>query len=126
MDNFTNILLTISAIGTFYVVRKFTSRLSPSIPFAGEQSVLARLKVPIEYGKDPVHFLCKTRRSLGDVFCVDLFVVKIVFLLGPEGNKAVLRAPEDELSFWEQVRWAMGPVLERGKSSIHIPRPPCF
>lgn len=42
-------------------------------------------------------------------------VAKIVFVLGPEGNKEVLRATEDQLSFWEQIRWALGPLLEKSE-----------
>ena len=77
----------------------------------------SRITVPVKYRKDPINFLLETREQLGDVFCVDLFVTKFVFVLGPEGNREVLRAPEERLSFWEQVRWAMGPVLLRGKES---------
>ena len=103
---------TLFVAGIAYGAVKFNTRISPSIPYAGEQSIADRLQVPVQYGKDPIEFLRKTRQLLGDVFCVDLFVAKIVFFLGPDGNKEIMRAAEDKLSFLEQVRWAMGPVID--------------
>ena len=113
-------LTTLSAViliaSGVFLRSKFNRRISPTIPYAGEESFVSRLTVPVKYGKDPVKFLLQTREQLGDVFCVDLFVTKFVFILGPDGNREVLRAPEDRLSFWEQVLWAMGPVLQRGEN----------
>ncbi|EJD00757.1 cytochrome P450 [Fomitiporia mediterranea MF3/22] len=105
-------LPTIVVGAILYAAHRFTTRISPTIPYAGEESLSARLKAPIEYGKDPVEFLRKTRKKLGDVFCVDLFAFKLVFVLGPEGNKAILRAPEEKISFLEQIKWAMGATLD--------------
>lgn len=105
----------VAILGIAGVVQWFSRRLSPSLPYAGESSFASRLLTPVIYGKDPVGFLCETRKRLGDVFCVDLLVTKIVFVLGPEGNKEVLRATEDQLSFWEQIRWALGPLLEKSE-----------
>lgn len=101
--------LVIGAI--LYAIHKFTSRISPTIPYAGEASLGARLSAPVEYGKDPAEFLRKTRKQLGDVFCVDLFATKIVFVLGAEGNKEVLRAAEEKLSFWDGIKWVFGPIM---------------
>ncbi|KAH8115693.1 cytochrome P450 [Phellopilus nigrolimitatus] len=103
---------TLVVAGIAYAVHRFNTRISPTIPYAGEESLAARLRVPVEYGKDPVEFLRKTRKQLGDVFCVDLFAAKIVFVLGAEGNKAVMRAAEDKLSFFEQIKWALGPTID--------------
>ena len=118
MDSFlpsirSNILLAPALLlaGLAYGAFKFNTRVSPGIPYAGEQSLIDRLQAAGEYGKDPVEFLRKTRKQLGDVFCVDLLVVKIVFVLGAEGNKEVTRAVEDKLSFWDQVKWALGAVV---------------
>lgn len=108
-------LLAAFVVSAAYLKTKLTRQISPTIRYAGEGSIISRLQVPVKYGKDPINFLREAREILGDVFCVDLFVTQIVFFLGPEGNKEVLRASEDHLSFWEQVRWAMGPVLERGE-----------
>lgn len=74
------------------------------------------MQVPVAYGKDPVGFLATQRKQLGDVFCVDLFLVKIVFLLGSEGNKVVFRAHEDDLSFWENIKTFIGPRVTAGSS----------
>ncbi|THG94513.1 hypothetical protein EW145_g8124, partial [Phellinidium pouzarii] len=102
---------TLVVAGIAYAVHRFTTRISPNVPYAGEESLVDRLRVPVDYGKDPVAFLRRTREKLGDVFCVDLFAVKIMFVLGTEGNKEVMRAPEDKLSFFEQIRWSMGPLM---------------
>lgn len=108
------LLVPVVAILGLSVLLRFSRRLSPSLPYAGESSIASRLSTPILYGKNPVGFLCETRKSLGDVFCVDLIVTKIVFILGPEGNKDVLKATEDQLSFWKQIEWALGPLVEKG------------
>ncbi|KIP08304.1 hypothetical protein PHLGIDRAFT_127124 [Phlebiopsis gigantea 11061_1 CR5-6] len=104
-------IATLSLCGLFYVVRRFTTRISPNIPYACEGSLGSRLNAAAEYGKDPVEFLRKTRERLGDIFCVDLLMLRIVFFLGSEGNKTVLRAAEDKLSFMEQIKWAMGAAM---------------
>lgn len=110
----------LAAAFTIFLNIKLTRQISPTIRYAGEGSLISRLHVPVKYAKDPINFLCESRRILGDVFCVDLFITQFVFVLGPNGNREVLRATEDHLSFWEQVRWAMGPVLERGEySNVH-------
>ncbi|KAI5117570.1 hypothetical protein M0805_005634 [Coniferiporia weirii] len=111
ITSYALIVPTLLVAGIAYAAHKFTTRVSPTIPYAGEDSLAERLRVPVEYGKDPVEFLRRTRKKLGDVFCVDLFAVKIVFALGTEGNKEVLRASEDRLSFFEQIKWSMGPTV---------------
>ncbi|TDL19811.1 cytochrome P450 [Rickenella mellea] len=104
-----------------YLFRRFTNRVSPNIPYAGSDSLWDRLKVPVEYGIDPVGFLAKQREKLGDVFCVDLFLVKIVFFLGSDGNKVVLRAAEDQLSFWEGLRWLTGGLWDHSLDYLDWP-----
>lgn len=108
---------TLSIVVVAYTVRRFSTRISPTIPYVGEGSLSSRLQAPVEYSKDPVNFLNKARNKLGDVFCVDLFAVKIVYLLGVEGNRDILRASEDEISFWENARWAFGPVMDWSEST---------
>ena len=105
-----------AAIGAFaYGLYHFKKRISLDIRYAGQKSLLDRLRVPVEFGKDPIHFLTKTRQEKGqkypEVFCVDLFVTKFVFLLGAEGNRAIFRASEDELSFVEGNLRFLGPFL---------------
>lgn len=107
---------SLAATGLGYAAFKFVTRVAPTIPYAGEESLGARLRVPLEYGKDPVEFLCRTRKKLGDVFCVDLFVLKVVFVLGPEANRIILRAPEEKLSFWTAVRRLQPPQFSTSES----------
>ena len=96
---------------------KFYTRVSPAIPYAGEKSFYDRLQAPVQYSKDPAEFLRKARKELGNVFCVDLFAAKIVFVLGPEGNKEVMKAAEEKLNFAAQLRWALGPIASNSKLS---------
>ena len=98
-----------------YIVHLFTTRISPNVPYVGEGSWKERLKVPVQYGKDPIGTLVKARKELGNVFCVDLFIFRVVFVLGAEGNREVLKSAEEDLSFWEQARWAFGPKLSASK-----------
>lgn len=114
------LLPTLVVSGIIFGAFKFNTRISPTIPYAGEQSLADRLQVPVEYGNDPIEFLKKTRKQLGDVFCVDLLVAKIVFVLGAEGNKEVMRAAEDKLSFNDGLIWALGPILKDGKLSASM------
>lgn len=113
----TTILLGLIAYGIY----RFTTRVSPGIPYAGEESLWARLQVPVEYSQDPIEFLRKTRRKLGDVFCVDLFLVKFVFFLGPKNNRMIFRAHEEELSFWDIIEWTLGPRLSESEYSGSLP-----
>lgn len=94
-----------------YLIQRFATRISPTIPYVGGNSLFKRLGAVVENGKDPVGFLRRTRKELGDVFCVDMMMFKLVFFLGAEYNRDVLRAAEEDLSFWEQIRWAMGPRI---------------
>ena len=112
------LLPTITLAAIVYLVQNRIARVSPNIPYAGEGSLRKRLGAVVQYGKDPVEFLRKTRKELGDVFCVDLFVAKIVFFLGADYNKEILRAPEEELSFWEGIRWAFGPIVSESTSIL--------
>eukprot|EP01112_Ceratiomyxa_fruticulosa_P003834 TRINITY_DN1414_c0_g1_i1.p1 TRINITY_DN1414_c0_g1~~TRINITY_DN1414_c0_g1_i1.p1 ORF type:complete len:402 (+),score=77.55 TRINITY_DN1414_c0_g1_i1:416-1621(+) len=57
----------------------------------------------VDYGKDPINFLLKARKDLGDVFIVDLFVIKFIFVLGGKNANKILTASEDKVSFWEMV-----------------------
>ena len=116
------VLGALLAVVVSLIFRRFNKRISPSIPYAGsptssrDATLLERLQVPQEYAKDPVSFLCKTRSILGDVFCVDLLAVKMVFVLGPESNRVLLKAPEKQLSFDEAVKWSMGRTVAHRES----------
>ena len=116
------LVFTLLAAGAVYAFRRFNTRVSPTIPYAGsptpsrDATLSERLLVPQEYAKDPISFLCRTRSILGDVFCVDLLATKIVFALGPEGNKEVFKASEDKLSFIEAIKWSLGPTVTMSES----------
>ncbi|KAJ3549158.1 hypothetical protein NM688_g5209 [Phlebia brevispora] len=111
------VVCTSLALAIAYAFHRFTRRVSPTIPYAGAASpgrdptFLERLQAAGEYAKDPIAFLAKTRGILGDVFCMDLLVTKIVFFLGPEGNKEIFRSAEDRLSFEHGIKWSLGPPI---------------
>lgn len=107
-----------STLALYLWYKRFTTRVSPTVPYAGEGSLGSRLKVLAEYGSDPAKFLIQQRKKLGDVFCVDLFLVKFVYFLGPEANRAILRAPENELGFYEFVKRFMGSFAESMDNSL--------
>ena len=48
----------------------------------------------IFFGKDPVKYLQSQRDIHGNVFLVDLFVLRMVFVLGPEANNTVFKGTE--------------------------------
>lgn len=117
--------ITILAGLATYVVQRFTTRVSPTIPFVGGNSLVARLSAAELFGRNPVELLKRSRELYGDAFCIDLILFKIVFFLGSENNKRVLRASEDELSFIESVKWALGPRIDGCRSSLHYSHDTC-
>lgn len=56
-----------------------------SIPFLGNA---------IEWGADPLQFLLKQKNLLGDVFRVNLVLIKITFVIGPRVSRAQLISTE--------------------------------
>lgn len=67
----TSLLLAAAAGAILFLGHcRFTKRVG-TVPYAGEESLLARLKVPIEYGKYPVKYFVETRKKVGDVFYVN-------------------------------------------------------
>lgn len=59
---------------------------TPSLPFFGNS---------ISFRKDPIKFLQSQQARHGNIFLVDLMVLRIVFCLGPEGNNAVFKGTEE-------------------------------
>ena len=104
------------ALAVYMLYRRFTTRVSPTIPYAGEGSLRSRFNALAEYNSYPIEFFKKQREKLGDVFCVDLLLIKVVYVLGVEGNKSVLHAAESELSFWEVTERFLGPFIRKGAS----------
>lgn len=68
------VLLVIPLVAWFYLHPSAIAWTRTSIPIVG--SALA-------YAADPVAFLLDQREQLGDVFRVDLLVVRVTVLLGP-------------------------------------------
>jgi sterol 14alpha-demethylase len=58
---------------------------TPALPFLGNA---------IHYGKDPVGYLCSQRARHGDMFLVDLVVLRMVFVLGSEGTNTIFKGTE--------------------------------
>ena len=126
MPSFTTGALALLVVGLSYGYYRFTQRISPTIPYAGsptptrDPTISERLRAAEEFGKDPVSFLCKTRGIVGNVFCVDLLVTKIVFLLGPEGNRELYKAPDEKLNFYDAIKWAFGPTMRHRESNCYV------
>jgi hypothetical protein len=69
----------------------------------------------ISYGLNPIKFLQSQRSRHGDVVLVNLAVIKMVFLLGPDGNNAFFKGTErNGISFWAAISFIFGPVVEKG------------
>ena len=83
---------------------------TPHIPLIGNS---------ISFGIDPVKFLINQRAKHGDIFLVNLVIIRIVFFLGPEGTNAVLKGTEKGgVSLWVALSFLMGKAVERGSPSI--------
>src|SRR5437762_866106 len=48
----------------------------------------------VSYGINPIKFLLDQRTRHGNIFLVDLAVIRIVFFLGPEGTNAILKGTD--------------------------------
>jgi sterol 14-demethylase len=66
-----------------------------------------------DFSRDPCATMDRGARECGEVFRLNLFGNSIVVILGPEGNEAVFRAPEDVLSPKEAYR-LMTPIFGAG------------
>ena len=84
-------LVSVSLLLYYFYYQRVLKRVSPTIPYVGEESLLARLKAAGDYNLNTVKFLVEQRKKLGDVFCVDLIILKIVFFLGAEGDRKSTR-----------------------------------
>eukprot|EP01117_Protostelium_nocturnum_P002468 TRINITY_DN1315_c0_g1_i1.p1 TRINITY_DN1315_c0_g1~~TRINITY_DN1315_c0_g1_i1.p1 ORF type:complete len:490 (-),score=164.44 TRINITY_DN1315_c0_g1_i1:82-1551(-) len=56
-----------------------------------------------DFALNPVGFLVEQRRKLGDVFVMDLFILKFVVLLGAKNSSKVLKASDNEFHFLEGI-----------------------
>jgi sterol 14-demethylase len=79
---------------------------TPCLPLVGNA---------IHFGIDPVNFLVRQRARHGDVFLVNLAIIRVVFFLGPEGTNAILKGTEKGgISFWEALRYVIGGAVDKG------------
>jgi sterol 14alpha-demethylase len=73
----------------------------------------------ISFGVDPIKFLIAQRVRHGDIFLVNLVVVRIAFFLGTDGTNAIFKGTEKSgISFWAAVADIFGPTTAKGV--------PCF
>lgn len=94
------ILILVLIVGVLYYLLKPPSigniaTATPHFPIVGNA---------IAYGKDPLKFLAKQRARYGDVFLVNLGILRAVFFLGPQGTTAILKGTERSgLSFYQPL-----------------------
>ena len=91
----------------------------PSIPgIPNATPMLPLIGNAIHFGIDPVTFLVNQRATHGDVFLVNLGIIRIVFFLGPEGTNAILKGTEKGgISFWDALRFVIGGAVDVGRCS---------
>lgn len=88
---------------------------TPNLPIVGNA---------IHFGLNPVAFLKTQRARHGDVFLVNLAIIKIVFFLGPEGTNAILKGTEKGgISFWDALKFVIGGTVNKGNASRNPIRP---
>src|SRR5579862_6881492 len=79
---------------------------TPCLPIVGNA---------IHFGINPVKFLKTQRARHGDVFLVNLAIIKIIFFLGPEGTNAILKGTEKGgISFWDALKFVIGGAVNKG------------
>lgn len=101
-------ILSLAGFTIGYLVWRFLTRLPPGIPNAvGRLPVVGAAQ---ELGEDPIGFLTKHRRKLGDVFSVDVIFFRIVFVLGNTSVSQFLKNKEKDFSFWDALAKAQ-PLL---------------
>ena len=68
----------------------------------------------VSYGLDPISFLKSKRAEHGDVFMVDLAILKVVFFLGPEATNQFFQGTERKgFSLWSVVGYMFGPKAQK-------------
>jgi hypothetical protein len=82
----------------------------------------------ISFGIDPIKFLLSQRARHGNVFLVNLAIIRIVFFLGTDGTNAIFKGTERSgISFWEAVLFIFGETAKTSKQPqaaiINKPRP---
>lgn len=97
----------------------------PSIPgIPNATPMLPLIGNAIHFGMDPVKFLVNQRERHGNVFLVNLAIIRIVFFLGPEGTNAILKGTEKGgISFWDALRFVIGGAVDVGEYLCSSPLP---
>jgi sterol 14-demethylase len=72
--------------------------LDGGLPFLGHA---------LEFNRNPVRFLLRGRRRLGDVFSFLLAGNRVAVLMGPRAQEAFFRAPDDHLSARDAYRFTV-------------------
>jgi Cytochrome P450 len=112
----TLILFTIS-LSIAFVLHYFVNgpsvngipHATPSLPLVGSAPW---------YRRAPVEFLQSQRQKHGDIVLVNLGVLRVVFLLSPEGTNALLKGTEKSgVSLPETVSYLFGDPFRKGMSA---------
>lgn len=75
----------IAALVLCHVLRPSTKE--GAIPWA--KSTIPILGNALEYGSDPLRFLLKQKQTVGEVFRVNLLLMKVTFVIGPRVRKNI-------------------------------------
>jgi|SRR5579862_7808554 len=87
----------------------------PSIPNATPN--LPLIGNALSYGIDPIKFLSSQKARHGDIFLVNLAIIRIVFFLGPEGSNTVFRHTEKSgVSLYSALAFLIGESVAKGHS----------
>jgi len=115
MTNFNAISLFILALLLLIPILYYFLRIPsiPSVPNATPHYPL--IGNSVSYGMDPIKFILDQKARHGDIFLVDLAVIRIVFFLGPEGTNAVLKGTDKSgISFWAAMEFVIGKAVIKG------------
>jgi len=74
----------------------------------------------IRFGINPIKYLQEQRKIHGDVFCVDLLIIRITFNISPAANQQFTRKAEADLGFWKIAEERMGPRVKLGILTLSI------
>lgn len=85
----------------------------PSIPTATPH--IPVIGNAVSFGLDPVKFLLDQQTRHGDIFLVDLAVIRIVFFLGPEGTNAIVKGTDKSgIGFYAALSFLIGAIIDKG------------
>eukprot|EP01102_Stenamoeba_stenopodia_P019774 TRINITY_DN7542_c0_g1_i1.p1 TRINITY_DN7542_c0_g1~~TRINITY_DN7542_c0_g1_i1.p1 ORF type:complete len:494 (+),score=111.31 TRINITY_DN7542_c0_g1_i1:50-1531(+) len=102
----TLVLTTVAVIlVAFYFTRRMNGKKHPPLVREGSSiPLLATLMTAKRFGENPRQVLAEFQAKYGDVFTLNLIVLTITFIIGPEGHRFFFAAKENSLSFMEAVK----------------------